>query len=163
MPSVTIKRPVVLKAIVTEKLKKDMADEFEQRLAQADQEIEQIEEYKSRAYSELAKTDIQRAMAVRRQLEAHKRQKQQEKEEIARLAEEVHNLELGSEVVRDVLESTAEVKEGDNIREIRSMEILVRDDVVEAIRVSKEPPVVTLVTSEESAPSIERPPISLVD
>lgn len=163
MASVSIKRPVVLKAIVTDKLKEEMTDELEQRVAQTDREIEQIEEYKSRAYSELAKTDIQRAMAVRRQLEAHKRQKEQEKEELAKLVEQVQGLELGVEVVRDVLESTAEVKEGDNLREIRSMEIVVKDDIVEAIRVSEDRPAVVLETPTEPEPQIERPPITLVE
>lgn len=163
MASVTIKRPVVLKAIITEKLKEQMANEFQERLAQADREIEQIEEYKSRAYSELAKTDIQRAMAVRRQLEAHKRQKEQEKEEVAKLVEQVAQLELGAEVVRDVLESTAEVKEGDNLREIRSMEIVVKDDIVQAIRVAEEPLDVSLEPAAETEPGIEPPPITLLE
>ncbi|MFQ6133141.1 MAG: YlqD family protein [Armatimonadota bacterium] len=166
MASVTIRCPVVLKAIVTDKLKQEMTEELQQRLDQSDQEIAQIEEYRSQAYTELAKTDIQRAMAVRRQLEAHKRQKEQEKEQLAELVEQVQGLEVGVEVVRDVLESSAEVNEGDNLREIRSMEIVVRDDIVEAIRVAEEPPepgLIEAASEPSTAPRIERPPISLVD
>ncbi len=165
MASVTITHPVVIKAIVTEKLKEELIAELTQRAQHVEAEVQQLEEYKNRTYSEIAKTDIQRAMALRRQVEAAKRQKEREKEETDQLIADVRGLADGEEVVRDVLEGVAEVKVGDNLREIRSREIVVKDDVVTDIRVAESPPRVAprLATPQSQATPGPQSPITLVE
>jgi regulator of replication initiation timing len=84
---------------------------------------------------ELQRTDLNRAMAFRQQLDAEKRKHSDLKEELDERMQEYQALEMGTEFVRGVLEGTVEVNPGDNLREkLGQAEILTEDDVIKEIR-----------------------------
>ncbi len=136
--SVTIKRDVILRAIVTEGLKEQLDREFSEAIAQVDGRITQLDIGARQYVTELQRTDIQQAMAVRQQIEAEKRRYRQVKDELIQRQRAVRELELGSEVIRGTLESEAEISVGDNLQTVlRGVEIVVRDDEVVEIRVTE--------------------------
>jgi len=136
--SVTIKREVILRAIVTEGLKDQLDEEFTEAIAQVDARITQLDIGARQYVTELQRTDIQQAMAVRQQIEAEKRRYRQVKDELIQRQRTVRELELGAEVIRGTLEGQAEVAVGDNLQTaLRGVEIVVQDDEVVEIRVTE--------------------------
>ncbi len=136
--SVTIKRDVILRAIVTEGLKEQLDEEFTEAIAQVDSRITQLDIGARQYVTELQRTDIQQAMAVRQQIEAEKRRYRQVKDELIQRQRTVRELDLGSEIIRGTLESQAEIAVGDNLQTaLRGVEVVVKDDEVVEIRVTE--------------------------
>lgn len=130
-----LRRQVVLKAIVTQALKDELKREVTDAIAQVEEGQQQLDTQSRRVMLELQRSDINRAMAFRQQLEAEKRKQDDLKTELRERLQEYEGLELGSEYARGLLEGTVEIREGDNISEkMGKAEIIVKDDVVVAIR-----------------------------
>ncbi|MBM3499003.1 MAG: hypothetical protein FJX74_10070 [Armatimonadetes bacterium] len=135
MPSVTVKRSVLLKAVVTEKLKQEVAEELQEAADEVARRIEELDTAGRRYISDLQRTDLQRAMALRGQVEGEKRRQQEVRDQLLQRREAVGQWELGSEVVRGTIEGVVEVNEGDNLAVLLGgAEIVVEDDLVKAIR-----------------------------
>ena len=145
---VIIKRNVILTSIVTEALKEELKDELQRSIDEIDQRMRQID-FRTQPYiTELQRTNIQQAMAVRRQIEQEKEKQRAVREMLLERVKQVEELELDEEVVRGTLESQIEINEGDNLTEVLgSLEILTKDSVVVAIRRRA-------ITEEEQAPAI---------
>ena len=130
-----LKRQVVLKAIVTEKLKEALTHEVEDAIAEVQDAQQQLDVQSRRVMLELQRTDLNRAMAFRQQLEAEKRKQDDLKQELQERLQEYQQLEMGSEFVRGLIEGTLEVREGDNLADKMGRgEIIVKDDVIVEIR-----------------------------
>jgi hypothetical protein len=135
MPSVTIKRNVLLRSIVTEKLRTDLSEELQSAADEVDQRVQQLD-FQTRAYiTDLQRTNLQQAMAVRKQVEAEKHRQQELRDALLERKAQVEVLEDGSEVVRGTLESFVEINVGDDLSEVLGgVEIVTKDDVVVEIR-----------------------------
>jgi hypothetical protein len=130
-----VRRQVMLKAIVTEKLKEELRREVTDAIAQVEEGQQQLDTQSRRVMLELQRSDLNRAMAFRQQLEAEKRKQDDLKTELRERLQEYEALEIGSEFVRGLLEGNVEIREGDNLTEKMSKaEIIVKDDIVVAIR-----------------------------
>ena len=130
-----LKRQVVLKAIVTEKLKESLTHEVEEAIAEVQDAQQQLDVQSRRVMLELQRTDLNRAMAFRQQLDAEKRKHSDLKEELDERLKEYQALEMGTEFVRGVLEGQVEVNAGDNLmQKLSKAEILTEDDVIREIR-----------------------------
>jgi hypothetical protein len=130
-----IRRQVVLKAIVTEQLKENLRREVQDAIAEVESGQQQLDVQSRRVMLELQRTDLNRAMAFRQQLEAEKRKQDDVKTELRERLQEYEALELGSEFVRGLLEGWVEIREGDNIAaKMGQGEIIVKDDVVISLR-----------------------------
>ncbi len=162
--SVTIKRDVILRAVVTSGLKEQLDDEFSEAIEQIDQRITQLDIGARQYVTELQRTDIQQAMAVRQQIETEKRRYRQGKDELIQRQRQVAELEEGTEIIRGTIESWVDVAVGDNIQTaLRGVEILVSDDEVIEIReteggIAVEPSQeVSPELADVQTPTIERP------
>jgi len=130
-----LNRQVVLKAVVTPQLKESLIAEVQEAIARVNETQDQLEVQSRRVMLELQRTDLNRAMAFRQQLDAEKRKHTDLKEELDERMKEYQALEMGTEFVRGVLEGTVEVSQGDNLREkLGQAEILTEDDVIKEIR-----------------------------
>lgn len=130
-----LRRQVVLKAIVTETLKDELRQEVTDAIAQVEDGQQQLDVQSRRVMLELQRSDLNRAMAFRQQLEAEKRKQDDLKTELRERLQEYEALQIGSEYVRGLLEGNVEIGEGDNITEkMGKAEIIVKDDIVIAIR-----------------------------
>ena len=130
-----LKRQILLKALVTDRLKAELIQTVQEAIQRVDEEQNELDRQSSRLMLELQRTDMSRAMAFRQQLQAEKRKREDVKAALQEQLKEYEALEMGSEFDRGTLEGEVEVKVGDNIQEkLGQAEILVKDDVIQEIR-----------------------------
>src|SRR5207248_5808649 len=130
-----IKREVLLKAIVTEKLKAQLTESVDGTIQQLNEAQEEMERQYRRLMLEVQRMDAGRAMAVRQQVDLERRKQEDAKKELTEQREEYMKLQLGEEFVLRVVEGTVEVSVGDNFFEkARGAEIIIEDDIVKELR-----------------------------
>jgi len=130
-----LKRPVAYIVLVTEQFRQQMEQELTAAAQQIEQQVEQMEFQARRYLTDLQRTNLSQAMAVRDQIEAEKQKQQRVREELLNRVEEIKKLPDGAEFLRGTLEGLVEVKPGDDLsRVLGEAAIVVRDDVVVEIR-----------------------------
>jgi hypothetical protein len=148
MDSVTIRRNVFLRAIVTERLRADLQEELQNAADEIDQRIAEIDAQTRHYVTDLQRTDLQQAMALRRRIEAEKRNHQEQRDALLERKAQVAELQDGAEVLRGTLESYVEIKVGDNIAEVLGgVEIVTKDNEVVEIRQRQ------MIEEEDEAPA----------
>lgn len=132
---VLIKRTVILRAIVTDELKQQVTEELQGAADEIDQRVQQLD-FSTKAYiTDLQRADLQRAMAVRKQIEAEKQKQNELRDALLERKAAVSVLQNGQEVIRGTLESFVEVNEGDDLAMLMGgTEIVTKDDTVVEIR-----------------------------
>lgn len=134
MDRIQLKVPVTVKAKLTETLKERIIKELEDGLSQVELELQQLNIEEKRVVSEEAQKDLQRAQAARQHYGIEKQRRMEYKEQAEQKLMETKKLAIGAEIIQGTLEHIAEVKVGDNMRELMNVEILVEDDKIVAIR-----------------------------
>jgi hypothetical protein len=135
MAGVTVKRNVILRAIVTDQLKAQVSGELQQAAAEVDERLQQLDASTRGYITDLQRTDLQRAMAVRKQIEAERQKQVELRDALLERKAQVLELENETEVVRGTLESYVEINVGDDLALIMGgIEILTKDDQVIEIR-----------------------------
>jgi hypothetical protein len=130
-----LNRQIVLKAIVTPRLKESLIAEVNEAIERVNETQDQLETQSRRVMLELQRTDLNRAMAFRQQLDAEKRKHSELREELDERLKEYQALEMGAEFVRGVLEGQVEVQQGDNLMaKLSKAEILTEDDIIRELR-----------------------------
>ena len=130
-----LKRQVVLKAVVTEKLKEELIQSVTETLRRVEESQDELERQSRRLMLELQRSDLNRAMAYRQQLDAEKRKHEDVKAALQEQLAEYNALEMGTEFERGALEGNVEIHVGDNIDEkLGRAEILVEDGIVKELR-----------------------------
>ena len=130
-----LNRQIVLKAIVTPRLKESLIAEVHEAIERVNETQDQLEVQSRRVMLELQRTDLNRAMAFRQQLDAEKRKHSDLREELDERLKEYQALEMGTEFVRGVLEGQVDVQQGDNLlAKLSKAEILTEDDIIREIR-----------------------------
>ena len=77
-----LNRQIVLKAIVTPRLKEELIAEVREAMERVNETQDQLEMQSRRVMLELQRTDLNRAMAFRQQLDAEKRKHSDLREEL---------------------------------------------------------------------------------
>jgi len=130
-----LKRQIVLKAIVTEKLKESLIAEVTDAMGEVDEAQGELDRQSRRVMLELQRTDLNRAMAFRQQLDLEKKKQDDVKKDLQERLAEYQGLEMNTEFVRGLLEGEVEIQPGDNlIEKMGRAEIIVKDDIVQEIR-----------------------------
>jgi hypothetical protein len=128
-----ILRPVTIKARVTEGLKVKLAAEIREALQLLDDEMKQLESQVQRAQL-TASISPQQQMQLRQLVEQEKAKRADKKAQLQEELQAVTALPLGSEIVQGNAQSLATVEVGDDFDALISMEIVVEDGKVVAIR-----------------------------
>jgi len=133
--TVTIKREVVLRSIVTDQLKEELAQELQQAADELEQRIQQLD-FSARGYiAELQRADLQQAVNFRKRVEAEKTRHQELRDSMLERRKQVEVLDIGTEIIRGTLESFVEVNVGDDLTVLLAgTEIVTKDGVVIEIR-----------------------------
>ena len=132
---VMLKRQVVWRAIVTPKLKEEIAREYDEAAAEIERRIQQLDFSIKGFLASQQGANIAQALEIRRQVEAEKKRQQATRDELLRRKEEFLKLEEGTEVIRGILEGWVEVEVGDNLaKALAGTEIVTKDGVVVEIR-----------------------------
>ena len=130
-----LKRQILLKAVVTERLKEQLTQDVNDAIKRVEEAQDELDRQSRRLMLELQRTDLNRAMAFRQQLDVEKRKQDDVKAELQEQLKEYEGLTLGEEIARGTLEGDIEVNVGDNLVEkLGQAEILVQDDVIKEIR-----------------------------
>jgi hypothetical protein len=130
---ITISRPVVIKAVVTESFKRLYIQDLEEAIKRVDAVVQQIDTQIRR--SELERQLSPQSRAVRQQLELERARQEATKAELAMRLREAQDLVLNSEFPQGTVESLVEVSVGDNLfNKLGRAEVVVKDGIIMEIR-----------------------------
>lgn len=129
----TVSRPVVIKAIVTESFKRLYIQDLEEAIKRVNAIEGQLDSQIRRA--ELERTVTPQSRAVRQQLELERARQEATRAELEMRLREAQQLELNAEFAQGTVESVVEVKVGDNLfTKLSRAEIIVKDGIILEIR-----------------------------
>ena len=130
---ITVSRPVVIKAVVTESFKRLYIQDLEEAMKRVDAIVLQIDTQIRRA--ELERQVSPQSRAVRQQLELERARQEATKAELSMRLREAQELALNAEFPQGTVESLVEVSVGDNLFDkIGRTELVVKDGIVLEIR-----------------------------
>ena len=130
---ITIARPVVIKAIVTESFKRLYTQELQAAIARVEELLTQLEAQIRR--TELERQITAQSRAIRQQLELERARQESARLELQARLREVEGLELNAEFPQGTVESFTEVSIGDNLfQKLGRTEILVKDGIIIEVR-----------------------------
>lgn len=140
--TVTLKRPINLKVIVTPRWKQEVQQQLQGQITNLDSQLEQIDVQGNRTINELKQQSIsplppqvsQQIDNIQMQVNKKKSEILEKKNQALQQLQQVQILELEQEFFQGQMESFFEVKKGDNLVRKLNVEIIVRDGVVEEIR-----------------------------
>lgn len=132
--SLIIKRPVVLKNIVTEKFKQQLMEDLSNAVKQIDIRINQMN-FQERRISSTDKQQKKEIAMMREELRQERNRQEQIKNNLQRRLEQIPQLEVGSESVSGNYDAPVKIEVGDNIRtKLFPAEIIVKDGIVVDIK-----------------------------
>jgi hypothetical protein len=137
MQSISLKRQVAVKAIVTETFKKNASAELQENLKQLDLAMQQLEFQGKKALSELEKQkpSPQQIENLKMQIEQERQRLLANKQELLQRLNQIAQLEMNSEFLQGVVDNYVEVKIGDNLYEkMSNTEVILKDGIVVEIR-----------------------------
>ena len=140
--SLMLKRPITVKAIVTDRWKQEVQQQLQNQINQLDKQTQQLEAQGNKTIGEIQKqTKDPQNQQVLKQIENIKGQLNQKKGELLnkksqllQQLQQVQTLELNQEVVQAQMESFFRIEKGDNLVKKLNVEVVIRDGVVEDIR-----------------------------
>jgi len=129
----TVTRPVLIKAVVTESFKRLYVQDLEDAIKRADVILEQITTQIRR--SELERQVSPQSRAIRQQLEVEHARQEAARAELQMRLREAEALQLNTEFTQGTVESLVEVSIGDNLfNKLGRAEILVKEGIILEIR-----------------------------
>lgn len=134
MASITVQRPVVIKAIVTDGFKRLYVADLEEAIKRVDAIITQID-VQARRFELERQVTPQQSRNLRAQLELERQRQEATRFELQARLREAQDLQLNTEFTQGTIEGTVEVAVGDNLFDkISRTEIVVKDGIVLEIR-----------------------------
>ena len=140
--SLMLKRPITVKAIVTDRWKQEVQQQLQSQIAQLDKQIQQLEAQGKNAISEIQKQSkdanspqvIKQLENIKGQVNQKKGELLNKKNQLLQQLQQVQTLELNQEVVQAQMESFFRIEKGDNLVKKLNVEVVIRDGIVEDIR-----------------------------
>ncbi|WP_448572124.1 YlqD family protein [Trichothermofontia sp.] len=137
-----LKRPVMIKAVVTPRWKEEAQQQLQNQINQIDDQLQQLEMQGQRMVVEVQKQSMQPTSPkvmqqvdnIQIQVNQKKSELLEQKNQILQQLQQVQMLELEQEVNQGQIDSFFRVEKGDNLIQKMQVEILLRDGVVEDIR-----------------------------
>ena len=139
--SLTIKRTITVRAVVTPRWKEDAERELSNAVANVDAQLSQLEQEGQQLIDEIRRQSanpldprVQDQVVSVQQQEAAKRvELEEQKRQMLEQQRQVRELEMEQIVEQGQLDSFTDVRVGDNLVEKLQVAVLVRDGVIEAI------------------------------
>jgi hypothetical protein len=133
--TLTLKRIVTIKVIVTEQFKNYLTSELERTIRNLQIQMQQVDAYSTQYVTDLeSKNMTQQVTTFKQQLAAEKQRQELSVQEIQKRIEEARKLPLNSEFIQGTVDGFVQVKKGDNLYEkLGAMEITIKDGVVQHI------------------------------
>ena len=135
MDYIDIKRPVIIKVIMTEQFREQLIKEAEETLARLDENLKIVQAEGKKQLEKLLDTDLDNAKALKNQLNYERERVAQMKSELSLRMTQLEGAEEGDEFPFRVFEGSVQVKVGDNLMEkVSNTEVLIKDWKVVEIR-----------------------------
>ena len=139
--SLTIKRTITVRAVVTPLWKEDAERELSNAIANVDGQLSQLEQEGQQLIDEIRRQSANpldprvqdQVASVQQQVAAKRAELEEQKRQMLEQQRQVRELEMEQIVEQGQIESLCEVKVGDNLVERLQAAVLVRDGVIEAI------------------------------
>ena len=139
--SLTIKRTITVRAVVTPRWKEDAERELSNAISNLDQQLAQLEQEGQRVVDEIRRQSAhpldprvqEQVGSVQQQVGAKRAEFDEQKRQVLEQQSQVRELQMEQIVDQGQIESTCEVRVGDNLVQKLQVAILVRDGVIEAI------------------------------
>lgn len=134
MKTITVISKVVIKQVVTESYKNKLISEVQDKVKHIEAEMELFNKEAQKAITELTIKGHPQINAVKEQINEKKAQNEEIKTQYIEKIKELSMLNIDEEVVQGTLDSPVELKVGDNIEDITTKEIVVKDGVIVDIK-----------------------------
>ena len=139
--TLTIKRTVTVRAVVTPRWKEDAERELSNAIANVDGQLSQLEQEGQQLVDEIRRQSANpldprvqdQVASVQQQVAAKRAELEEQKRQMLEQQRQVRELEMEQIVEQGQIESLCEVQVGDNLVEKLQSAVLVRDGVIEAI------------------------------
>ena len=126
-----VKRPVLIKNVVTENFKKQMLEELSNAIKQIEIRLEQMEFRGRRMIADIGKKDQRKLSGLQEELKQEREKQRQLKEELEYKLVEIEKLQVGEVFVSGIYDSPVKIDVGDKIMEkLSQAEIIVEDGIV---------------------------------
>lgn len=135
MDYIDIKRPVLIKVIMTPEFRTQLMSEADETLAKLDENLKMVEAEGKKQLEKLVADDPDAAKTLKSQLTFEKERVAQMKNELSLRMTQLKSSEDGEEFPFRVFEGSVQVKVGDNIMDkVSKTEIIIKDWKVVEIR-----------------------------
>ena len=139
--SITIKRNITVRAVVTPRWKEDAERELSAALSNLDQQLAQLEQEGQQVIDEIRRQSAnpldprvqEQVGSVQQQVAAKRSEFDEQKRQVLEQQRQVRDLEFEQVVEQGQIESFVDVAVGDNLVLKLQAAVLVRDGVIEAI------------------------------
>lgn len=132
---ITIRQPVAVKLVLTETAKQQILVETRRQIDEVTNELEQLDAQGRQALAQAMAQGGEVAQQLRTQLEQEKFNRVQKREQLMQHMQQIQQMDLGTELPTMNVETTIDVRVGDDWNTIlRGTEIVVKDGIVEDIR-----------------------------
>lgn len=139
--SLSIKRSITVRAVVTPRWKEDAERELSNGLAASDAQLAQLEQEGQQIIDEIRRQSAnpldprvqEQVGSVQQQMAAKRSELEEQKRQMLEQQRQVRELEMEQIVEQGQLESFCTVQLGDNLVEKLQASVLVRDGVIEAV------------------------------
>ena len=139
--TLTIKRNITVRAVVTPRWKEDAERELSTALANLDQQLAQLEQEGQQVIDEIRRQSAnpldprvqEQVGSVQQQVAAKRSEIDEQKRQVLEQQRQVRDLEFEQVVEQGQIESFVDVAVGDNLVQKLQAAVLVRDGVIEAI------------------------------
>ncbi len=138
----TLKRPIVIKVIVTPRWKEEVQQQLQGQVGQLDGQLQQLDQQAQKIVEDIKKQTItpippqvaQQIDNIQIQANQKKAQILEQKNQILQQLQQVQMLEMGQEAVQAQMEGYCSVAVGDNLIKKLNVQVVMRDGIVEEIR-----------------------------
>jgi len=130
-----IKRPIIVKMVITEQLRTQLEVEYKQSIKKYEMELEQLQFQSKKLLQEAARKGVEAQRLVQDRLTKEEKARKEKIIECKELLSQLALVPDGSEVEYTQLEGEVEVRVGDDWDKlIRRAEIVVKDGIIVEIR-----------------------------
>ena len=137
----TIKRPITVRAVVTPTWKEEAEREISNGIAAADQQLAQLEQEGQQVVEQVRRQSanpldprVQEQVAnIQQQVAGKRNELEEQKRNLLQQQAQVRELEMDAIVEQGQLESSCELKVGDNLVRKMQVSIVVKDGVVQSM------------------------------
>ncbi len=139
--SISIKRSIAIKAVVTPTWKEDAEKELSKAISNIDQQLSQLEQegqqivnnIRSQSVNPLDPRVQEQVSQVQQQVAAKRNEIEEQKRNLLQQQSQVHELKMDEIVDQGQVDSFCDVTVGDNLIEKMQVSITVKDGVIQSI------------------------------